>query len=257
MLVVISPAKKLDYESPTRIRKHSRPDFVAESEKLIRNLRKFSATDLKNLMGINDKIAETNRARYKSWSRDFPPENSRQAILAFMGDVYRGLDARSLNSRDLNYAQSHLRILSGLYGVLRPLDLIQPYRLEMGTQFTTSRGPDLYRFWGSRLAESLNEQAHSVRTRYLVNLASIEYFDSVGGDALDLDVITPVFKERLRGQYRVLGFIAKKSRGMMARYIIRNRIKNPEDLRAFDAGGYAFNEGMSSGGKFVFTRDKP
>ena len=161
------------------------------------------------------------------------------------------------DSRDLNYAQSHLRILSGLYGVLRPLDLIQPYRLEMGTQLTTSRGPDLYRFWGSRLAESLNEQAHSVRTRYLVNLASIEYFDSVGGDALDLDVITPVFKERLRGQYRVLGFIAKKSRGMMARYIIRNRIKNPEDLRAFDAGGYAFNEGMSSGGKFVFTRDKP
>ncbi len=257
MLVVISPAKKLDYESPTRIRKHSKPDFLAESAKLVGSLRKFSASDLKNLMGINDKLAEINRARYKSWSRDYPPEHSRQAILAFMGDVYRGLDARSLDSRVLNYAQSHLRILSGLYGILRPLDLIQPYRLEMGTALANSRGPDLYRFWGNRLAGSLNEQAHSIRTRYLVNLASHEYFNAVDGDALDLEVITPVFKERLRGQYRVLSFIAKKSRGVMARFIIQNRIKNPEDLHAFDVGGYAFNAGMSSGGKFVFTRDMP
>jgi uncharacterized protein len=257
MLVVISPAKKLDYESAIRTRKHTLPDFTAESEKLVRSLRKFSAADLQNLMGINDKLATLNRARYRSWSREFPPQNSRQAVLAFIGDVYLGLHAQSLDSRDLSYAQSHLRILSGLYGVLRPLDLMQPYRLEMGTRLANARGPDLYSFWGSRLAGSLNEQARTIRTGYLVNLASNEYFSAVDPDALDLEVITPVFKERVGEQHRVLSFFAKKSRGMMARFILEHRIRDPQDLRAFDLEGYAFNEAMSSGPKMVFTRDKP
>ena len=257
MLAVISPAKKLDYESPTRVRKHSIPDFASESEKLIRDLRKRSAKDLRKLLGINEKLAKLNEGRYKNWSREFSPKNSRQAMLAFMGDVYIGLDARSLGSREINYAQSHLRILSGLYGILRPLDLMQPYRLEMGTELINARGPDLYSFWGTKLATALNEQAASTRTRYLVNLASHEYFNAVDTDTLDLEVITPVFKERMGDQYRVLSFFAKKTRGMMARFIVQTRAKRPEDLLGFDTGGYAFNEAMSSGAKMVFTRDKP
>ena len=257
MLAVISPAKKLDYETPTGVRKHSIPDFASESEKLIRDLRKRSAKDLRKLMGINEKLAKLNEGRYKNWSREFSPENSRQAVMAFMGDVYVGLDARSLGTREITYAQAHLRILSGLYGILRPLDLMQPYRLEMGTQLTNARGPDLYSFWGNKLATALNEHAASIRTRYLVNLASHEYFNAVDADTLDLEVVTPVFKERMGDQYRVLSFFAKKTRGMMARYIVQTRAKRPEDLRGFDTGGYAFNEAMSSAAKMVFTRDKP
>lgn len=256
MLAVISPAKKLDYETPTRMRKHSMPDFVPESEKLIRTLRKQSVKDLQNLMSINDKLAKLNQGRYKSWSAEFSTANSRQAVLAFMGDVYVGLDARSLDSREINYAQSHLRILSGLYGILRPLDLMQPYRLEMGTGLANARGPDLYSFWGNKLAKALNEQARSIRSQYLVNLASHEYFDAVDTDALELEVVTPIFKERMGDKYRVLSFFAKKTRGMMARFIIETRPKRPEDLCGFDTGGYAFNEGMSTDSKLVFTRDK-
>jgi uncharacterized protein len=257
MLVVISPAKKLDYETPTRVRRHSIPDFASESEKLIRDLRKRSVDDLRNLMSINETLAKLNRDRYKKWSREPAPENARQAMLAFMGDVYVGLDARSFGAREVNYAQGHLRILSGLYGILRPLDLMQPYRLEMGTRLSNARGPDLYSFWGTTLATALNEQAAAIRTRYLVNLASHEYFDAIDTDALDLEVITPVFKERMGEQYRVLSFFAKKTRGMMARYILQTRPKRPEELRGFDIEGYAFDEVMSSASKLVFTRDKP
>ena len=257
MLAVISPAKKLDYETPMRVRKHSLPDFVSESEKLIRSLRKRSAADLRKLMGINDKLAKLNEDRYKTWSSEFSRGNSRQAVLAFMGDVYVGFDARSLDAREINYAQSHLRILSGLYGILRPLDLMQPYRLEMGTQLSNTSGPDLYSFWGNKLSKALNEQASSMRTRYLVNLASHEYFNAIDSETLDLEVVTPVFKERMGEQFRVLSFFAKKTRGMMARYIVQTRPKKPEHLLDFDTGGYAYNEAMSSGSKLVFTRDKP
>jgi len=256
MLAVISPAKKLDFETSTRVRKHTLPDFLGEAENLVRDLRKRSANELQALMGISTKLAELNRDRYDKWTPKVSPQNSRQALMAFMGDVYIGLDACSLSSRELDYAQSHLRILSGLYGILRPLDLVQPYRLEMGTKLDNAQGSNLYNFWGDKLSSTLCAQAKSVRTEYLINLASNEYFNAIDNAELKLKIITPVFKDRTKGKYKVVSFFAKKARGMMARYILNTRPKKPEDLRQFDAGGYMFNEDISSTSKIIFTRDK-
>lgn len=256
MLVVLSPAKTLDYETPLRIRKSTLPAFADDAGMLVDKLRTRSAKSLRKLMSVSEKIAEENRARYESWSPKFPPERSRQAVMAFMGDVYAGLEARTLDSRDLAYAQRHLRILSGLYGLLRPLDLMQPYRLEMGTPLRNSRGADLYAFWGTRLAEALNEQAASLRTNVLVNLASNEYFRAVPQASLDLEVVSPVFKDLNKGEYRVLSFFAKRARGAMARYIIETRARDPDDLEGFDRDGYAFNAALSKPGRPVFTRDE-
>ncbi|MFC6671771.1 peroxide stress protein YaaA [Marinobacterium aestuariivivens] len=254
MLIVISPAKTLDYETPAATERYSQPDWLDQSELLIDELRKLSVQDLAGLMKLSDKLASLNVARYESWSRPFTPENAKQALLAFKGDVYGGLEAASLSDDDLAFAQSHLRILSGLYGLLKPLDLMQPYRLEMGTRLGNARGKDLYDFWGSRLTEALNDELEGPEP-VLVNLASNEYFKSVQPKKLNARLITPVFKDWKNGQYKIISFYAKKARGLMTRYIIQNRIENPEQIKQFDLEGYQFAPEMSKGDTWTFIRD--
>lgn len=255
MLTVISPAKNLDYETPVHIDTHTTPRFIDQSQALIDILNKFSVQDVAELMKLSDKLASLNVARYASWEPTFTADNSKQAVLAFNGDVYTGLDAASLSSTQLEYAQQHLRILSGLYGVLRPLDRMQPYRLEMGTKLQNPHGKDLYAFWGNALTESLNEELAEQDSKVLVNLASNEYFKAVKPKALDARVITPVFKDWKNGQYKIISFYAKKARGLMARYIIENGIDNPQALQNFDYDGYQYSESLSEGDMLVFTRD--
>jgi cytoplasmic iron level regulating protein YaaA (DUF328/UPF0246 family) len=204
-------------------------------------------------MKISDKLAELNAQRFSEWTLPFTQDNAKQAILAFKGDVYLGLEAEDLNSRDLNFAQKHLRILSGLYGVLKPLDLIQPYRLEMGAKLKNRAGNDLYQFWGDNLATAIETELAAHRSRQLVNLASLEYFKSLRAN-LSVEVINPVFKDYNNGRYRVLSFFAKKARGFMANYIIRNRINKAEDLKAFDTDGYKYNKTLSNENQWVFSR---
>ncbi|MGV6807907.1 MAG: peroxide stress protein YaaA [bacterium] len=253
MLVVISPAKTLDYETPVRTSKYSQPQLLKESAKLIARLRKLSPPEVSELMGISDKLADLNFGRFQSWQPPFDSENARQAVLAFKGDVYVGLDAQSLKAADLAWAQKHLAILSGLYGVLRPLDLMQPYRLEMGTRLDNERGKDLYAFWGDRITEVINEAIG--RDKVLVNLASNEYFKSVQSKKLNADVVTPVFRDFSNGKYKVISFYAKKARGLMARYIIENRITDVEALKKFDIEGYKYNAAESDHRQMVFLRD--
>lgn len=255
MLIVISPAKTLDYESAPTTRKHSMPDFVGDSAKLIERLRKLTPPDIEQLMGISPKLADLNFGRYLNWSKDVSEDNAKQAILAFKGDVYTGLKAEEFSDEDLAYAQDHLRILSGLYGVLKPLDLMQPYRLEMGTKLDTSRGQTLYDFWGDTPAETLNSQLKKLGSQTLVNLASNEYFKSVNLDKLDAEVVTPVFKDYKNGKYKIISFFAKKARGLMSAWIIQNRIENKADLKKFDVDGYKYNEAASQGNELVFLRD--
>lgn len=255
MLVVISPAKTLDFETRLRTRRHTQPEFLPQSCELVGRLRGKKPAQLRALMGISADLAELNHARFQAWSADNTPENSRQALLAFMGDVYTGLDARTLAPGDIDYAQKRLRILSGLYGLLRPLDLIQPYRLEMGTRLNNHYGANLYRYWGQRPTLALNTEAAALRTRFLVNLASNEYFKAVDTQLLEPEVITPVFTDRSGDGYKVLSFFAKKARGMMARYIVQRRLRKPEGLRDFDAEGYRYDEAQSSRNTYVFKRD--
>ncbi len=254
MLTVISPAKTLDFDTPPITDCHSQPAYLDQSQLLIEELRTLAVQDVAELMKLSDKLASLNVARYASWERPFNVDNAKQALLAFKGDVYTGLDAESLSAEDLDFAQSSLRILSGLYGLLKPLDLMQPYRLEMGTKLKNSRGKDLYQFWGSRLTEALGQEL-ALDTPVLVNLASNEYFRSVQPRALDARLITPVFKDWKNGQYKIISFYAKKARGLMARYIIQNRIQDPEQLRNFDIDGYRFAESMSQGDTWTFIRD--
>ena len=254
MLTVISPAKTLDYDTPVKTRKHTEPEFLDQSSALIELMQKKKPAQIKKLMGISSKLAELNHERYQNWTLDHTSSNSRQALLAFMGNVYTGLDAHPLRARDITYAQQHLRILSGLYGLLRPLDRMQPYRLEMGIALKNPQGKNLYQFWGEQPTHKLNQQAAALRTRYLINLASNEYFSAVDRDVLIPTVITPVFKEKKGDKYRVLSFFAKKARGMMARYLIQQRIRKPQDMRAFNDEGYTYNEALSSDTEYVFTR---
>jgi uncharacterized protein len=254
MLTVISPAKTLDFDTPPTTDRHSQPAYLDQSQLLIDELRTLAVQDVAQLMKLSDKLASLNVARYASWERPFNADNAKQALLAFKGDVYTGLDAQSLTADDLDFAQSGLRILSGLYGLLKPLDLMQPYRLEMGTKLGNSRGKDLYQFWGPRLTEALNQEL-AQSSPVLVNLASNEYFRSVQPKVLDARLITPVFKDWKNGQYKIISFYAKKARGLMARYIIQNRIQDPEQLRAFDIDGYRFAPSMSEGDTWVFIRD--
>ncbi len=256
MLIVISPAKTLDYETPVRTRKHTQPEFVDQTETLVRTMRKKKPAQLASLMHISPALAELNHARFQDFALDNKTGATRQAVHAFMGDVYTGLDARSLKARDIDYAQRHLRILSGLYGLLRPLDLMQAHRLEMGTALKTPRGGDLYRYWGELPTRALNEQARALGTEYLVNLASNEYFRAVDRRLLEATVITPVFKERKGDTYKVLSFFAKKARGQMARYMIQHRVRKPRQLLDFDLDGYAYNPALSSEREYVFTRDR-
>ncbi|MEM7543271.1 MAG: peroxide stress protein YaaA [Pseudomonadota bacterium] len=257
MLFVISPAKTLDFETPPPVAKTTMPDFLGDSAKLIRALKKLDASEIRSLMGISEQLASLNKQRYQSWRAKYDDTKARPAATAFRGDVYQGLEADSLSARDWTFAQKHLRILSGLYGVLRPLDLILPYRLEMGSALEVGRQSNLYDFWGPKLALALNEQARAAKSRALVNLASNEYFRAVDQPSLDLDVITPVFKDYKSGQYKIVSFYAKKARGWMARYIIDNRIKRADDLTGFNTGGYAYDPKQSDDRTLVFTRDKP
>ncbi len=254
MLTVISPAKTLDYDTPPTTARHSQPEWLDQSQLLIDELRTHSVQDVAGLMKLSDKLASLNVARYESWSRPFTPDNAKQALLAFKGDVYIGLDAESLSDEDLDFAQAHLRMLSGLYGLLKPLDLMQPYRLEMGTKLGNSRGKDLYAFWGERLTEALNAELTGEEP-VLVNLASNEYFKSIRPKQLHARLITPVFKDWKNGQYKIISFYAKKARGLMARYIIQNRIDQPEQLKAFDLEGYRFDAESSKDDTWVFIRD--
>ena len=254
MLVLISPAKTLDFETPWKLKNISQPDFLNDSQLLIDQLRKLSATKIGELMSISEKLAILNAERFLNWHLPFTLENSKPAILAFRGDVYTGLDADSFSVKDTNFAQNHLRILSGLYGVLRPLDLIQAYRLEMGTGFKNSRGKNLYEFWGDKITEHVNSELSNQQKPTLINLASNEYWSVVKPEKLQAEVISPIFKDEKNGQYKIISFFAKKARGMMAAYIIKNQIKDPEDLKAFDTEGYAFNAKMSKGNDWVFLR---
>ena len=256
MLIVISPAKTLDYETPPVTTEYTTPDFLNDSAELIDQLRTLSPADIASLMSISDKLAGLNAARFEAWQTPFSLENAKQAVLAFKGDVYTGLDAETLSADDFAFAQNHLRILSGLYGLLRPLDLMQAYRLEMGTRFANTRGKDLYAFWGKQITEALNQAMTQQTDNVLVNLASNEYFKAVKPAEFQGEIFTPVFKDLKNGQYKIISFYAKKARGLMVRYIIDNKITRVEDLKGFDYEGYAFNADMSQGNEWVFTRDE-
>ncbi len=254
MLLVISPAKTLDYDTPPSINDFSQPAYLAEAQALITRARQYSSEDIASLMKVSAKIADLNVERFEQWHTPFTPDNAKQAVLAFKGDVYTGLDAQSFSEADFDFAQAHLRILSGLYGLLRPLDLMQAYRLEMGRKIDNDRGKNLYEFWGDRIAEGLNAQLECLNSRYLINLASNEYFKSVKLKALQAEVITPEFKDYKNGQYKIMGVYAKKARGMLSRYVIQNQITDPDGMKAFNQDGYAFNEAMSAGNTWVFSR---
>jgi len=255
MLIVTSPAKKLNFSEDVTRSGWSIPEFLEDSEILIREAKKLTRADLGKLMKISDKLGSLNFDRYLSWDKNFTPDNAKQALLAFKGEVYTGLDAGSMSVADLQWAQDHLRILSGLYGLLRPLDLMQPYRLEMGTKLANSRGKDLYQFWGSQITNALNQQQADETLPVLVNLASNEYFKSVQSKQLAAEIITPVFKDWKGDKYKIISFYAKKARGLMVAYIVNNRLDDVEQIKKFDSQGYAYNPAMSSAREWVFTRE--
>ncbi len=252
MLTVISPAKTLDFDTPASTKKSSTPNFPTKTRELVDVMREKSAKDLTKLMGISPKLGELNAERFQQFKTR--SKDGKQAVLAFKGDVYIGLDAESYSERDFTFAQKNLRILSGLYGLLKPLDIIQPYRLEMGTKLKTKRGKNLYEYWGSDIGQTLAEELSGHRNKSLINLASNEYFKAVDAQALPSRVITPVFKDYSNGSYKILSFFAKKARGAMATFIVRNRISKPDDLKEFAEDGYVFNDSYSSDDQWVFTR---
>lgn len=254
MLIVISPAKTLDYDTAPTTDAHTLPEFVDEAAELVSVLRKLSPSEIGSLMKISDALAALNAGRYADWSRKFSTSNAKQAVLAFNGDVYEGLDAPSLNTRQIDYLQSHLRILSGLYGVLRPLDLMQPYRLEMGTRLATARGKDLYAYWGEQVTVALNEVLNRQRSKVVLNLASEEYFKAVKPALLKAPVITPVFEEWKGGGYKIISFHAKRARGLMTRFAAVHAVRDVERLKEFDLEGYAFDAKATSGNSWVFRR---
>lgn len=254
MLFVLSPAKALDYETPAVTPRHTTPLFVAQSKTLIDVLRGYSPQGIAELMDLSDKLAGLNVARYQAWAAKPTTKNAKQAVLAFNGDVYDGLNAKTLSEADLNWLHEHLGILSGLYGVLRPLDLMQPYRLEMGTKLPTAHGKNLYQFWGRTIAQHLDERARAVGEPLIVNLASEEYFKSVDRQALQSPVLTCVFEERKGEQHKVVSFMAKRARGLMMRYAVEHRVSQPEQLQAFDTDGYRFAPVASSADRWVFRR---
>lgn len=254
MLILISPAKTLDYQSELATTRYTQPELLDHSQQLIDVARQLTAPQIKALMGISDKLADLNATRFHDWQPDFTPKNARQAILAFKGDVYTGLQAETFSEADFDFAQQHLRMLSGLYGVLRPLDLMQPYRLEMGIRLENARGKDLYQFWGEIITSKLNEAIQAQGDDVVVNLASDEYFKSVKTKNLHARLIKPVFLDEKNGKFKVISFYAKKARGLMSRYIIENRLTKPEQLTRFDSDGYFFDEELSVKDELVFKR---
>tara|TARA_B110000444_G_scaffold254079_1_gene285986 strand:+ start:368 stop:1150 length:783 start_codon:yes stop_codon:yes gene_type:complete len=256
MLIVISPSKTLDFETPATTKKTTEPDFLSRSAQLIDDIRTLSPDGLTKLMRISPKLAELNHRRFMNWTPLFTADNGKQSLLAFKGDVYTGLDAQTFNARELAFAQKHLRILSGLYGLLRPLDLIQPYRLEMGLNFKNCRGKNLYEFWGDDITDAINRQLKKTQSKQLINLASNEYFKSIKTGDLGADIITPIFKDLKNGKYKIISFYAKKARGLMARYIIENGLSDVVAVKKFDVDGYHYTASESTAREWVFTRDK-
>ena len=254
MLILLSPAKTLDYETLPITNKATQPRFAGRSSELVKILKELDSKKIGELMHISSKLAELNYDRYQNYQTNHNRDNSRQAILAFTGDVYQGMELAEWSQNDFDTAQSQIRILSGLYGVLRPLDQIQPHRLEMGTKLRTTHGKNLYEFWGSAITEQLNEDIQHSGSDFVVNLASNEYFSSVKRDEFKGELITPVFKDEKNGTYKVISFYAKKARGMMADFIVRNRIDSIEALKAFDKSGYHFNADASEGNTLTFLR---
>jgi cytoplasmic iron level regulating protein YaaA (DUF328/UPF0246 family) len=256
MLIALSPAKKLnlDYRSDSPTSRYSLPRQLDHSERLNQRLRELSEQDLQQLMHISPKLAAENHRRYHAWQTPFTTSNAKQALLMFQGDVYVELQAATFSDAEFAFAQDHLRILSGLYGLLRPLDLIQPYRLEMGTRLDNERGRNLYEFWGDRITDLLNDDLAAQGDDILINLASNEYFKSVRPKQLDGRIITPSFKENRDGKWRIIGTVAKKLRGLMASHIIREQLSDAEDLKAFVQRGYRYNEALSNDDEWVFTR---
>ena len=254
MLFLLSPAKKLDYDSPLHIETHTQPMFVDQAAGLIKVLKTKTAEDISALMSLSPALSELNVQRYAHWKRSFTQANSRQAVLAFNGDVYEGLEAPTLSVAQLEWAQEHVVILSGLYGALRPLDLMQPYRLEMGTRLQTSKGRNLYDYWGSTIAAYLNERQEGEAAPLVINLASEEYFKAVDLKTLKARVVQCVFQDWKSGAWKVISFHAKRARGLMVRYAIENKVARAEDLRGFASEGYAFDAAASSEDKLVFRR---
>ena len=254
MLIVISPAKTLDYSTPVQTKQFTQPALLDDSQLLIDRARQLSTLDIAELMKVSMKIAELNFERFEHWQTPFTTDNAKQALLAFKGDVYTGLNATDFSAKDLDFAQKHLRILSGLYGVLRPLDLMQPYRMEMGRSLSNPRGKNLYQFWGDKITDAINRQLENEKEPVLINLASNEYFKSVKPKSLIGRLITPHFKELKNGSYRVIGVHAKKARGMMSRFIIKNRLTDVEDLKSFTDMGYQYNPELSNESDWIFSR---
>lgn len=256
MLFLLSPAKSLDYDTPPQTPSHTKPLFTQQSAELIEVLRTKSPQEISTLMKLSDALSGLNVARYQAWSPKFTAKNSKQAVLAFNGDVYEGLDAKTLSVSQLEWAQAHLCILSGLYGVLRPLDWMQPYRLEMGTALAVGSQKNLYQFWGTQISEYLNERAAADTSPVIVNLASEEYFKAVDRKALKARVVTCVFEEFKGGQYKIISFYAKRARGLMVRYALENELGTVKKLEAFDVEGYAFDAKVSEPDRLVFRRQQ-
>ncbi len=256
MLALVSPAKKLDFTNLASPIMHSQPDFLDRSQVLIKAARKLTRADLSRLMKLSDKLTELNFQRFKAFALPFTTANAKQAVLAFSGDTYVGFDAATLSEDDLVYAQGHLRILSGLYGLLRPLDLVQPYRLEMGSRMKNPQGSDLYDFWAGDLAEAIDRAVSDHKEPVVINLASNEYFKAARAKTMEARVITPIFKEVKDGEAKVLGMFAKRARGMMARFMVTKRIEDSEKLKKFNIGGYAFQNHLSDACSWVFTRKR-
>lgn len=256
MIAVLSPAKTLDFETAPIAKKHSIPDHLNLSEQIIDKLARLNAKKIGLLMDLSGKLADLNVKRYQTWHKEFDLTNAKQAILAFKGDVYLGLEANTFKEKDFAFAQNHLLILSGLHGYLRPLDLIQPYRLEMGTSISIGKSKNLYQFWDTKVNEYINEQLASHKEKTLINLASEEYFKVVKEKSLQHPCIHCEFKDKKGADYKMIGFFAKKARGYMASYMIKNKIEKSKDLKEFNEHGYVFNSKLSKDNKWIFTRDK-
>ncbi len=254
MLILISPAKTLDTEKQAITEKFNQPQFQEKANVLIQELRKMSPGKLSKLMKVSPKIADLNWTRFQEWSLPFTPQNSKQALLCFKGDVYNGLEASSLPPEDIDFAQEHLRILSGLYGILRPLDLMQAYRLEMGIPLKSGKRKNLYEFWGNSITNTVNKTLAEGNMKYLINLASKEYYKAIDPKKINAEIITPVFKEFKNGQYKFLSVFGKKARGLMTRFIIQNKLTDPAQIKLFDLEGYYYNDNLSRDTEWVFTR---
>ena len=254
MLLFLSPAKSLDYKTPPQVATFTQPAFLDQSATLIRQLRRLSPADIAHLMDLSDPLAALNFSRYADWALPFNPNNAKQAVLAFDGDVYDGLAAKNLSADDLDFAQKQVRILSGLYGILKPLDLMQPYRLEMGTKFANKAGKDLYTFWGERLLDAINDELAEMPRPVAINLASEEYFKAAVGRKIKGELIQPVFEDWKNGKYKIISFYAKRARGLMTRFATVNRLNAPEMLKEFDSDGYAFAPEASDDKRWVFRR---